>query len=96
MVASAKSRRSSDGAPHSWELNSWPAEVWPHDPRRGKWLVRAYRKELVRAAALSRVGRCIVVMGAPFTRWLESRSSQVIEFRSNNPEIGRRQGDAAA
>jgi hypothetical protein len=88
MSASLKSREAA-GAPHSWEFDSWPAEVWPHDSKRGRWVARAYRKQLVAAGALSRVGRCLVVLGAPYTRWLQGRADQVIEFRSNNPQIGR-------
>jgi hypothetical protein len=77
-------------APHSWELGTWPSEVWPHDPKRAQWIARAYRKELVAAGAISRVGKVIVFSGAKYSRWLESRAHHVVEFASNNPEIGAR------
>jgi hypothetical protein len=83
-------------APHSWEFKSWPENVWPNTPARGQWICRAYRRELVAAGALSRIGKNIVVMGAPYTRWIESRIDQVIDFKSNNPAIGTRRDTVSA
>jgi hypothetical protein len=76
------------GIPHSWELDTWPASVWPHDTGRAQWVCRAYRKDLIAAGALSRVGYRVVILGAGYSRWLESRSAKVVEYRSNNPSIG--------
>ena len=73
-----------------WELNTWPSEVWPHDTKRAKWLARAYRKELVAAEAMSRIGKTIVFSRAKYIRWAERRANHVTEFHSNNPEIGKR------
>jgi hypothetical protein len=85
-------RRSAANVPHSWELDTWGTiapDVWPHTTERGKWITRAYRKELKAADALSRVGYKIVILGVPYTRWLESRATAVGEFKSNNPDIGK-------
>src|SRR5260370_42613380 len=89
--ASANPSRSRDAtnAPHSWELDTWPPDVWPHTTERAKWISKAYRKELVDAKAISRVGKIIVFVGVPYTRWLERRSQQVVEFTSNNPGLKR-------
>jgi hypothetical protein len=40
-------------------------------------LCRAYRDELLAAGALTRVGRELVVLGARYARWLESRACEV-------------------
>jgi hypothetical protein len=75
--------------PHSWELDTWPEEVWPHKSKRARWIARAYRKDLVAAGAMSRIGKTLVFTGAKYSRWLESGASRVVEFASNNPEIGK-------
>jgi len=76
-------------APHSWAIESWPAFVYPHSPGKGRYLVRCNRTALVQAGALSRVGRDLVVLGAPFSRWLESQSNRVagFEIAPNRPEV---------
>ncbi len=93
MAASRKPRAAATpGPPHSWELDSWPEGVWPHDPGRGKWIARAYRRELIASGALTRVGYRVVILGAGYSRWLESRVPEVSEYKSNNPKIGARRG----
>jgi hypothetical protein len=74
---------------HSWELDTWPPDVWPHTTKRAKWISKAYRKELIAAKAITRVGKTIVFVGAAYTRWLERRSQHVVEFVSNNPALKR-------
>jgi hypothetical protein len=89
-----KSARFASNAPHSWELMEWEIhapDVWPHSTARAQWIARAYRKELIAAKAMVRVGKTLVFMGAPYTKWLESRANHVAEFNGNNPAIGRRQ-----
>lgn len=93
---SAKPSRSRAAAaahtPHSWELISWETvapDVWPHTLKRAKWIATAYRKELMEAKALTRVGKTLVFLGAGYTRWLERRSQHVAEFTSNNPGLKR-------
>jgi hypothetical protein len=92
--ASAKTSRARAAplVPHSWELDSWETiapDVWPHTIARAKWISRAYRKELIEANALTRVGKTLIFMGAAYTRWLERRSKHVTEFASNNPGLKR-------
>lgn len=74
--------------PHSWSVNTWPASVYPHSPSRARWLLRAHRDELVAAKALSRVGRELVVLGKPYSRWLERRARAVPGFQcpANAPQ----------
>jgi hypothetical protein len=74
--------------PHSWDIATWPTEVWPHEKKRAQWIARAYRKELIAAGAMSRVGKTLVFIGAPYTRWLERRARHVVEYASNNAAIG--------
>jgi hypothetical protein len=92
--ASARTPRSRNAgsAPHSWELDSWEIvapDVWPHTAARAKWISKAYRKELIDAGALTRVGKTLIFLGAPYTRWLERRARHVVEFASNNPALKR-------
>ena len=63
--------------PHSWAIGSWPSHVYPHSPGKGRYIVRCNRGALVAAGALTRVGRDLVVLGAPFTKWLESQANRV-------------------
>lgn len=64
-------------APHSWDLEHWPTSVWPHSEGRARYVLRANRDELMRAGALSRVGRELIVLGAKYVRWLERGAAQV-------------------
>lgn len=68
--------------PHSWDLEHWPAHVYPHTEGRARWLLKAHRDELLRAGVLSRVGRELVVLGAHYSRWLEGKSVDVPDFRN--------------
>jgi hypothetical protein len=67
-------------APHSWAVTDWPAEVFPHSAAKGRYIVRSHRDKLVRAGALTRIGRELVVLGGPFSKWLESQSGRVDGF----------------
>jgi hypothetical protein len=66
--------------PHSWDLEGWPAHVYPHNTSRAKYLIRVHRNELFLAGALSRVGREFVVLGARYARWLESKTADAPHF----------------
>jgi hypothetical protein len=70
-------------APHSWDLEHWPKEVYPHSESRARWLLRAHREELLLAGALARVGRELVVFGDRYTRWLQAQSVNVPGYVSN-------------
>ena len=69
--------------PASWDLEHWPAHVYPHTEGRARYLLRAYRDELLAAGALTRVGRELVVLGARYARWLERRTAEVPGDASN-------------
>lgn len=73
--------------PHSWDLSRWPPEIWPGEPQRARWLVRAYRDELVQYGALARTGRTLIVLGRGYAAWLERRAAHVPGFVSNNPQM---------
>ncbi len=76
--------------PHSWLIEDWPREVVPGNADRGRYLVRMHRRELEAAGALSRVGRQLVVLGEPYSRWLQSRARHVAEFQPISPNRTRR------
>lgn len=63
--------------PHSWAIETWPTDVWPHSAGRARYVVRANRISLIEAGALSRVGREMVVLGDRYSRWLEKNTANV-------------------
>lgn len=63
--------------PYSWTINRWPDDVYPFDPKRARYFVRAHKDEMIRAGALVRVGRELVVIGDRFDRMLRKMSSRV-------------------
>ena len=71
-----KIKTQSSGGGHSWGVDSRPADTFPGDPKRGRYLVREFRHELVEAGALARIGRQLVVFGGPYRRWLERRGAR--------------------
>jgi len=70
-------------APHSWDLEHWPDYIYPHTESRARYLVRAYRNDLLNVGALTRVGREIVIIGAAYSRWLQSGAKNVAGYESN-------------
>jgi len=75
-----KSKSSALPVPHSWALESWPPHVYPHSPGKGRYTVRANRSALMAAGALTRVGRDLVVIGAPYAAWLQSQANRVSDY----------------
>lgn len=67
-------------APHSWAVTDWPTQVYPHNASKGRYIVRAHRDDLLKAGALVRIGRDLVVLGAAYSRWLESQADRVNGF----------------
>ena len=63
--------------PHSWPINSWPADIYPNDPRKARYLVRANKNDLLQHGALARVGRQLVVIGSRYDKWLQKRAAYV-------------------
>lgn len=74
--------------PHSWRLKDWPTFVFPGDPKSGRHVVAANRDALVAAGALSRLGRELIVFGAPYVGWLASQAHRVADYEiaPNRPE----------
>ncbi len=83
----ARVRTAAAIAPHSWDLEHWPADVYPHSESRARWLLRTHRSELLEAGALTRVGRELVVLGARYSRWLERKAADVpgYDIRTQRP-----------
>lgn len=63
--------------PHSWPLSNWPPNVYPNDPRKALYMVRAHRPDLLQSGALVRIGRELVVIGEPFAKWLAKKAAFV-------------------
>ena len=66
--------------PHSWSIADWPSNVYPNDPKRGRYLVREHKADLLASGVLVRVGRELVIMGPRYSRWLERQASRVPDF----------------
>jgi hypothetical protein len=73
--------------PHSWNLKGWPPEVYPNTPKKARYLARANQDSLAKAGAMVRVGRELVFIGAPYSRWLQKKASRVpgYECPANKP-----------
>jgi hypothetical protein len=71
-----------------WNFANWPEHVFPHDPQAGRHLCREHRDDLLRAGAIVRIGREIIVMGLPYYKWLQKHASRVLDFElpCNKPE----------
>ncbi len=78
--------------PHSWDMEGWPASVFPGTTSRARYIVRSHRDDLLREGAIARVGRELVIFGARYTRWLEKRTSDVPGYV---PAPNRKTGEAA-
>ena len=90
------SRNARSTIPHSWCLTDWPVGVYPHQPSRARYLVRAHKQELLAQGALCRVGRELVVLGDRYSRWLERQSSRVADFEcAANLRLGAARDTAA-
>jgi hypothetical protein len=76
------------GQCESWLVNSWPDTDFPNGPVAGKNLVRQHRAELVKAGALVRVGRTLVILGTPYRAWLAQHTGRVFDYviPPNRPE----------
>ena len=66
--------------PHSWSLKDWAQDIYPNDSSKATYLVRAHRDELTAAGALVRVGRELVIIGAPYVRWLQKKGAAVLGY----------------
>jgi hypothetical protein len=67
-------------APHSWSIETWPAHVYPGNTERARYFVRVHKHELLAAGALTRPGRELIIIGARFCRWLESKAPNAADF----------------
>ena len=77
---SKQKNQPSQPAPHSWAIPNWPSFVYPHGSDKGRYLVRCNRTALTQAGALTRIGRDLVILGGPFSKWLESQAHRVAGF----------------
>jgi hypothetical protein len=83
--------------PHDWTFANWPLDVYPYDGGRGRHVVREHQDELVKRGALSRIGKSIIVFGAPYVRWLQANADRVVDFDvpANRPEHAQKRGGNA-
>lgn len=74
--------------PHDWTFDNWPSDVFPYTAQRARHLVRQHQAELVKAGALTRVGRSLVILSAGYQKWLASNTPRVADFDvpANRPQ----------
>jgi hypothetical protein len=72
-----------------WNCANWPQHVYPHDPDSGRHLIRSRQDALLKAGALVREGRELVVIGHHYIAWLQSLSKGVreIDMPCNAPAL---------
>jgi hypothetical protein len=90
---STRTRSAAAECPHSWDVEHWPSDVYPHSGTRAKYLIRTYRDEFLREGVMSRVGRELVFLGARYAKWLEKRAAHVPDYV---PAPNRVRAEAAA
>jgi len=78
----SRSRSLAAEVPHSWDIEHWPDHVYPGSPSRARYLIRSHKDDLIRAGALARVGRELVIFGSRFARWLETHASDVPGYQA--------------
>ena len=81
-----------------WNFENWPEHVFPHNEDAGRHLCREHREGLMRAGALVRIGRQIVVMGIPYLNFLQKHASRVPDFElpCNKPEWAAKRNNGTA
>jgi hypothetical protein len=79
-MATRKKSEIAEQVPPSWDIEHWPANVYPHTPNRGRYVVRSNKTELLNEGALTRVGRDLVVIGAGYARFLAKRAKNVASY----------------
>jgi hypothetical protein len=95
----AKCRPIQIAIPHDWCFSNWPIDIYPYDGNRGRHVVTENQAALLKAGALSRIGRSIIIFGGPYVRWLQSNADRVVDFDvpANRPEnAAKRGGNAGA
>jgi hypothetical protein len=68
------------GTGASFGVKNWPHYIYPGSPTKGRRLVRLYKRELIDAGAVSRIGRELVVFVEPFNRWMQKRGRMVADY----------------
>jgi hypothetical protein len=66
--------------PHSWAVADWPDIVYPGSPKKARYTIRVNLESLIRAGALTRIGRELVVIGAGYSAWLAKNAGRVEDF----------------
>jgi hypothetical protein len=66
--------------PHSWRQEDWPQGIYPGRSTKAKYVLRVHRDELIAIGALTRIGRELVVFGAPYVAWLQKNNNRVAGF----------------
>ena len=78
--------------PHSWMFSTWPSGVAPGDESGARYLFRTFRRDLIAAGAVTRVGRQVIFLGRGYEKFLQSRIAEVdgFEIAMNRVRAARR------
>ncbi len=66
--------------PYSWNYKNWPSDVPPFTAKAARRLVYEHRPELIRAGAISRIGRKVFILGAGYAKFLANGITRVEGF----------------
>lgn len=66
--------------PHDWTIKTWPPGVFPYDGKKAKRWIRTNQKALVKAGAITRIGRDIVIIAAGWFRWYAANAKRVADY----------------
>jgi len=74
----------------AWAMKRWPEAVYPHSYAKARRLFYSHRASLVKAGAVTRIGRDLVFDGERYRKWLQSHSKNVEGWKNAALERHRR------
>jgi hypothetical protein len=76
----ARKKPALEPVPHSWDIEHWPASVYPHSPSRARYLFKTHKLDLLDAGAVTRVGRELVFIGVGYNKFLAKLAKHVAGY----------------
>lgn len=74
----------------AWALKHWPEDVYPHSYDKARVLFYRHRASLLKARAVTRIGRDLVFDGANYRKWLQSHTKDVEGWKNSGLEKAHR------
>jgi hypothetical protein len=69
----------------AWALKAWPENVYPHSYEKARRLFYRNRASMIKAGAVTRIGRDLVFDGERYLKWLRGHVKDVEGYQ--NPAL---------